>query len=294
MKFESLSNGIPAEPNLSSEGMQRRRRLLKASSESAEFLKRGVFYDVYQVDIPQSVGGVEKFVIKDFRAGDVVKPAENQVALFQHQYYEWNALKHELGEKFFPESYWVRSLTQPNAHAYYEEPGKTPNTMNEFLRVQVDRQLADRYGSDDAKKGTFKKLMGGIGKMIRDEHADKPFVGAILQHRVNGLPFSEALSKVDANDPATDVLKENVRELIRELRRVHSRNETAAFTWHGLESDNVVAEVDEKGRLTGGVKVLDANFTERPNEVFRQKVLQKLEKDVFDKLERALNLLGDE
>ncbi len=188
----------------------------------------------------------------------------------------------------------MRSLTQPNAHAYYEEPGKTPNTMNEFLRVQVDRQLADRYGSDDAKKGTFKKLMGGIGKMIRDEHADKPFVGAILQHRVNGLPFSEALSKVDANDPATDVLKENVRELIRELRRVHSRNETAAFTWHGLESDNVVAEVDEKGRLTGGVKVLDANFTERPNEVFRQKVLQKLEKDVFDKLERALNLLGDE
>jgi hypothetical protein len=136
--------------------------------------------------------------------------------------------------------------------------------MNEFLRVQVDRQLADRYGSDDAKKGTFKKLMGGIGKMIRDEHADKPFIGAILQRRVNGLPFSEALSKVDANDPATDVLKENVRELIRELRRVHSRNQTAAFTWHGLESDNVVAEVDEKGRLTGGVKVLDANYHRAP------------------------------
>jgi hypothetical protein len=52
----------------------------------------------------------------------------------------------------------------------------------------------------------------------------------------------------------------------------------------------VTAEVDADGKLTGKVYILDANFIERPNTIFRDKVVDKLEKDVFAKLEIALGI----
>ncbi|MFZ2804135.1 MAG: hypothetical protein WA001_02850 [Patescibacteria group bacterium] len=255
-------------------------------------MKRGVFFDVYGLDLPDGEGGSEPFVVKDFRSGDVMKKPTEQVALFQHQYYEWNLMRKEVGQKFFPESYWIRSpeFSDDEAHGFYAEPGKSANTMGQFISTQLDRQLGDRYSSDDKKKGGFKNLMSAIGKRLRDEHAEKPFIGAILQERVNGVTLAEALKKYDPSDPASARLRQSIQELIRGLRRFHGDNPAAAFTWHGLESDNVVAETDTDGNLTGNVYILDANFTERPNETFRKKVLQKLESQVFDKLETAFGL----
>lgn len=79
--------------------------------------------------------------------------------------------------------------------------------------------------------------------------------------------------------------------MIDGLRTYHDENEAGAFSFrHGLESDNVVAETDDEGNLTGEISIIDANFIERPNKLLRDKVLKKLEKEVFQKLEEALEL----
>ena len=81
---------------------------------------------------------------------------------------------------------------EDEAHGFYSIPGKTANIMGEFLKVQLDRQLANRHSSDDKK--------------------------------------------------------------------------------------------------TGNIYVVDANFTERPNKIFKDRVVKKLEKTVLEKLELTLGL----
>lgn len=267
-------------------------RLRYLHEVKGEFLTRGVFFDVYTISLPDDAGEPEPFVFKDFRSGDVTMSPEKQVSLFQHQYYEWYSLRKSMGEKFFPESHWIRSseFSDDEAHGFYSVPGKTANTMEMFVKVQLDRQLADRYSSDDKKKSAMKQVMGKIGEAVAPQHVEKPFTGAIVQKRVQGLPFAEALKRLDKSDSQYPELRENVKELIQGLRIYHDENPYGAFTWHGLGSDNVMAEVDDDGRLTGKVYIIDANFTERPYKVFKEKVVAKLERDVFEKLESAFDL----
>lgn len=118
----------------------------------------------------------------------------------------------------------------------------------------------------------------------------KPFIGATVQRRVHGVSFVEALHRLDKSDPHYQELRRNTSKLITGLRNWHEENSYGAFTWHGLESDNVTVEVDDEGKLTGRVFVVDANFTERPNKTFKEVVVKKLERDVFEKLEQALEL----
>ncbi|MBI2099288.1 hypothetical protein HYT45_02635 [Candidatus Uhrbacteria bacterium] len=257
-----------------------------------KFLGRGVFFDVYEIDLPDEEGKPEKFVFKDFRSGDVTMSSKEQIALFQHQYYEWASLKVDVGEKFFPKSYWIRStgFSEEEAHGFFSKPGKTANNMEEFIKVQLDRQMANRYSSDDKKKGSLKKIMVQIGEKIAPDHEKKEFIGAIVQEKVDGVSLAEALKRLDKSSPIYEKIKQAVNELIAGIKRYHEESPVGAFTWHGLESDNVMAEVDENGELTGNIFIIDANFIERPNKLFRDKVLKKLEKDVFQKLEDALEL----
>lgn len=258
-----------------------------------EYLTRGVFFDVYDIELPDEDGNAEPFVFKDFRSGDAVSSPEEQVALFQHQYYEQVYLKSRIGDQFFPESHWIRSteFSEDEAHGFFSVPGKTANTMQEFIKTQLDRQLADRYSSDDKlKKGAVKDLMSKLGESVAPEHEDKPFIGAIVQKKISGVSFKEALGSIDKGSPAYESLRENTRLLIRGLRDYHAEDNITAFTWHGLKSDNVMVETDESGNLTGEVFVTDANFTERPNKAFKDSVVKKLEKNVFAKLEKELDI----
>ncbi len=285
---------LPISPNFTSavEGKDTPEQLHNLSEVQGEFLSRGVFFDVYSMELPDESGEPQPFVFKDFRVGDAtMKPAE-QVALFQHQYYEAEQLKTIVGEQFFPEDFWIRSgeFSDDEAHAFYAEPGKTANTMRKFMEVQMDRQLTDRYSSDDKKKGAVKKVMSQVGERIIDKHDKQPFIGAVVQERINGGSFEDILKSIDKSDPNYEKLRENVRGLIQGLRRYHDDNEYAAFTWHGLGSDNVMVEVDEADKITGRVMIIDANFTERPNTAFRDSVLKKIEQNVFDPLEKHFSL----
>jgi len=134
-------------------------QLRQLHETKGEFLSRGVFFDVYAMELPDESGVPQPFVFKDFRAGDATMKPVEQVALFQHQYYEAEQLKQITGEKLFPQAYWIRSseFSDDEAHAFYAEPGKTANTMRKFMEVQMDRQLTDRYSSDDKKKGAVKR-----------------------------------------------------------------------------------------------------------------------------------------
>jgi len=267
-------------------------RLRQLHEVEGKFLSRGVFFDVYAIDLPDEDGKPEPLVFKDFRGGDVVMSPEEQVSLFQHQYYEWIQLQEMVGEEFFPKSDWIRStsFTEDQAHGFYETPGKTANTMLEFIKVQLDRQLADRYSSDDKRKGAVKQFMSSLGSQISPKHETTPFIGAIIQERVNGISFAEALKHVKKTDPTYERLREATRKLISKLREYHAESDYTAFTWHGLGSDNVMVEVDENGKITGRVVIVDANFTERPNKTFKDGVVKKIEENVFKKLEHALEL----
>ncbi len=267
-------------------------RLHQLHEVEGKFLGRGVFFDVYEIDLPDEEGRSEKFVFKDFRSGDVTMSSKEQVALFQHQYYEWASLKADVGERFFPKSYWIRSkeFSEEEAHGFFSKPGKTANTMEEFIKVQLDRQMANRYSSDDKKKGSLKKIMGQIGEKVAPGHEKKEFIGAIVQEKINGVSLSEALKRLDKSSPAYEKIRQTVSELIAGLKRYHEESTVSAFTWHGLGSDNVMAETNENGELTGNIFIIDANFTERPNKLFRDRVLKRIEKDVFQKLEEALEL----
>lgn len=176
-----------------------------------KFLGRGVFFDVYEMDLPDEEGEPEKFVFKDFRSGDVTMKPEEQIALFQHQYYEWAYLHKYLPEEFFPKSYWIRSaeFTEEEAHGFYSKPGKTANTMAEFFTVQLDRQLADRYSSEDRvlNRGKIKDAMSKLGNKLAPKHEEKRFIGAIVQERINGITFAEALKKIDKSSPAYENLR---------------------------------------------------------------------------------------
>lgn len=270
-------------------------RLRQLHEIEGKFLSQGVFFDVYDIDLPNERGEPEKFVFKDFRGGDITMSPEEQVALFQHQYYEWIVLKQTVGEKFFPKSYWIRSseFSEEEAHKFFIKPGVTPTSPKEFMKlhvqVQLNRHLANRYSSDDIRIGAINKIMAELGKPLA-EHAEKPFIGAIVQEKVNGVSLADALKRLDKSNPVYETFRKNVQELIRGLRRFHDENLVGAFTWHRLGSENVLAEVDENGELTGNISIIDANFTERPNKLYKEKVVKKMNKDVFQKLEEVLEL----
>lgn len=267
-------------------------RLRGLPEQEGEFISRGVFFDVYETELPDEDGNPEPFVFKDFRSGDVIMDDKEQLSLFQHQYYEWNYLKEKLGDRFFPESFWIRSskFSDDEAHGFYSEPGKTANTMREFMAVQLDRQLANRYNEDDKRRTAIKRVLKKVGEEVIPEDAKRPFIGAIVQRKVSGVPLSEALRLSQQDDQARDKLRTEVQALLSGLREYHDESDHAAFTWHSLDSENVLAETDDEGRLTGRVYVVDANFIERPNKPFKDAVVKKLEKNVFLALEEELGL----
>lgn len=133
------------------------------------------------------------------------------------------------------------------------------------------------------------KLTKKIGKIAGAEYAETPFIGAVVQEKISGVSFKDALQKVDKKSEIYQRLQENIRNLIRGLRAYHEQSDYAAFTWHGLGSDNVMCEVDESDKLTGRVTIVDANFTERPNKLYKDKVVKKMEKAILQKLEDYLD-----
>lgn len=267
-------------------------RLRHLHEAKQEFLTRGVFFDVFALTLPTTEENRPALVLKNFRCGDITMKPEEQVALFQHQYYEWEQLRHLLGEEFFPASDWIRSskFSEDEAHGFFAHPGETANTFGLFVKIQTDRQLADRYSSDDQHKSTGKQIMSVLGAKLRQESSEQAFIGAVVQERVQGITFQEALSRMQPTDPHYPELRQATQTLIAQLRAYHEANPYTAFTWHGLASDNVMVEVDDEGHVTGRIQIVDANFTERPNRLFKTAVVNKLEKQVFLPLEKAFSL----
>ncbi len=252
-----------------------------------QFLSSGVFFDVYDADIKNDEG--RDFVIKDFRSGDKLMSREEQASLFQHQYYEYEQLKSVIGDNFFPESYWLRSqdFSEDEAHKFYQKPGMGANTFREYIKVQMDRYLRGRQSQDDTHQFSKK-----IGNLVGAKHGNEeaPFIGGVVQEKIHGVSFEEAMKKIDKGSEVYAKMQENVRNLIRGLEEYHAQSDYAAFTWHRLGSENVMCETDKDGNLTGKVVVVDANFTERPNKTYKKSVEKKMIKNIFEPLEDFFEL----
>lgn len=258
-----------------------------------EFLSHGVFFDVYDTDLKGP--GKKEMVIKDFRGGDIMMSPKDQAALFQHQYYEWMQLRSVVGENFFPESFWIRSpeFSEDEAHKYYKKPGKSPLSFPESIKLliqtQLSRHLRKRFSADDYDH-FINDVTAKVSEITGLENYQGEFVGAIVQEKIHGVSFKKALEALDKDGPAYEKLRENTRNLIRNLRVYHEQSDYAAFTWHRLSSENVMCETDENNKPTGRVVIVDANFTERPKKIYKDKVVKTIEKDIFQKLEDELEL----
>lgn len=260
--------------------------------KTAEYLNKGMFFDVYTVDVP-IVGEKQskRYVVKDFRIGDAVMSPEEQISLFQDQYYEWNSLRGDVGAGFFPETYWLRSsaFSSDQAHGLYKEPGKSGNTTWEFVKLRVDRQLANRYGSE-VTIGTAKKVMREIGaKLIPPERSH---VGIVVQEYIHGESFGEIIQRLrpeDKQTPAFRLLQQAVSGLLVALQRAQEQDPLHVFSWDSLLSHNIMVETDAENRVTGRVFILDANGLRRPTETHRKVVIRR-NQNIIHAIRQALDI----
>jgi len=84
-----------------------------------------------------------------------------------------------------------------------------------------------------------------------------------------------------------DVLRTNVQSFVESLTAF---NQEYAFLWHRLDSDNVLLETDDQGELTGGIKIIDRNFTEKSFECVRRLSVAKADKEIIGPIREYFNI----
>jgi hypothetical protein len=258
---------------------------------SPELKGRGVFYDAH--DILKEKGELADFVVKDFHL-DILFSEKGAVELFSKQEEE-----HETMKKYFPPDMIAESVyLVPNRLEPLFEKAKL-NTDNiypyhKFWQIQANRRLAGRYGLDERHKNQedkkFNQMLARLGKEI-ENLKEKKFTGAIIQERINGTTFADILSNPNLkNHPNYPLLQHSVQALVQGLREFHQNEPRAAYTWHSLESDNVMVETDKNNEITGRVVIIDTNFSQRPDKVYQKSVIKKPEEKILQPLEEKFEL----
>lgn len=169
---------------------------------------------------------------------------------------------------------------------------------HKFWLIQANRRLAGRYGLDERHKNQenkpFNKIISQLGKEI-EKFKDKKFTGAVIQERIHGTTFSRVLSSPELKShPNYPLLQHSVQTLVHGLREFHAQEPRAAYTWHSLESDNIMAEIDDNNEITGRVVIIDTNFSQRPDTIYQKSVLKKLEEKILQPLEEKFELATHE
>jgi len=252
---------------------------------------RGVFFDTHE--ILKEKGELSDFVFKEFHL-DLLFSQKGAVEMFSKQEEEYNTMK-----EYFPEDMIAESIyLVPNKMKPIFEKAKldTKNIYpyHKFWQIQANRRLAGRYGLDERHKNQEDKKLNQalafIGRKI-EKVKDKKFTGAVLQEGIHGTAFAHVLNSPDLkNHPNYEKLRDSVDTLINGLRKFHQDEPRAAYTWHSLESDNVMVETDENDEITGRIVIVDTNFSQRPDTVYQKSVIKKLEEKILKPLEEKFDL----
>jgi len=258
---------------------------------SPELKGRGVFYDAHEV--LKEKGELADVVVKDFHL-DILFSEAGAVEIFSRQEEEHVTMK-----KYFPPDMIAESVyLVPNRLEPIFEKAKLDTSniypYHKFWQIQTNRRLAGRYGLDERHKNQedkkFNQVLARLGKEI-EKLKEKKFTGAVIQERVHGATFNDILNNPDLkNHPNYPLLQHSVRTLIHGLREFHENEPRAAYTWHSLESDNIMAETDENNEITGRVVIIDTNFSQRPDTIYQKSVINKLEENILRPLEEKLEL----
>lgn len=256
---------------------------------------RGVFFDTHEV--LKEKGELSDMVFKEFHL-DLLFSEEGAVELFSKQEEEYNSLK-----KYFPKDMVAESVyLVPNRLEPIFEKAKldTKNIYpyHKFWQIQANRRLAGRYGLDERHKDQeskkFNQVLAQIGKQI-EKIKDKKFTGAVIQERIHGTTFAKILEDPNLkNHPNYPLLQHSLQTLIYGLREFHDKEPRAAYTWHSLESDNVMVETDENDAITGRIVIIDTNYSQRPDTIYQKKVIKTLEEKILKPLEDTFELTQHE
>jgi len=258
---------------------------------SPELKGRGVFYDTHET--LRESGELADFVFKEFHL-DLLFSRESAVDLFSKQEEE-----HEVCKKYFPEEMVPRTvfIVPQEFEPQYERAKVDTSRIYPYYRfgqIQLNRRLAGRYGLDERFEDREKKLLNrafrAIGKQL-EKLKEKKFTAALVQERVNGISFGELFKRPDWQEEKNyPLLRENVKKLLDGLNSMHEKEPNMAYTWHSLESDNVTVEMDKDGHITGRVVIIDTNFIQRPDRVYKKVVVKKLEEQILKPLEESFGI----
>lgn len=258
---------------------------------SPELKGRGVFYDTHET-LKES-GELADFVFKEFHL-DLLFSRESAVDLFSKQEEE-----HELCKKYFSEEMVPRTvfIVPQELEPQYERAKLDTSRIypyHKFWQIQLNRRLAGRYGLDerfkDREGNLLNRAFGLIGKQL-EKLKDKKFTAALVQERINGISFGELFRKSDWQEEKNyPLLRENVKKLLDGLNSMHEKEPNMAYTWHSLESDNVMVETDKDGHITGRVVIIDTNFIQRPDQIYKKAVVKKLRDQILKPLEEAFEI----
>lgn len=258
---------------------------------SPELKGRGVFYDAHEV--LKENGELSDYVYKEFHL-DLLFSQKGAVELFSKQEEEHEAMKPYFPEEMLPKTIYLVQKGMEPTFEMAKLDTKNIYPYRTFWKIQANRRLAGRYGLDERHKGREEKPINALllllGEQI-EKVKEKKFAGALIQERINGIPFGELMKSKDwKKSPNYEKLRENVRSLIEGLRKFHENEERVAYTWHSFDSDNVMVETDEKGEITGRVAIIDTNFTQRPDTLYQKSVIKKLEESILKPLEKMFEL----
>lgn len=253
---------------------------------------KGVFYDVHEV--LKGSGELADKVVKEFHL-DLLFSPESAIELFSKQEEEYELMREYFHEDQLPRTVFL--TTEEYAPQFERAKLDTDRIYpyHKFWQIQLNRRLQGRYNLDARQQANANRFINRailqVGKLMEKFSGERETVAVAVQERIHGVSFGQLLKREElSQDPNFETLRQNVARLISGMREMHRREPRAAFTWHSLESDNVIVETDEEGKITGRVAIVDTNFIQRPDEVYKKIVVNKLEKKILQVLEDKFNL----
>ena len=252
-----------------SENSAEAEKIMQEHGVRPETIGSGSFYDTHGIE-----GG--KAVAKNMKLNYCFSQERGVKMLAVHAK-EAGRIREAFGDEFTPAAVFVYPDTMKDVYeaeaARIENPDVKLYPLSTFTMIQVDRRLQQDFKPRDVaeKRSLVNIAFGGVGKMLKDsEFYRKECAGVMVEERIHGTTFSELMKAHPKGKeyPQREQLTNSARLFLQRLVKFDKEH---ALLWHQLGSDNVVAETDESGNLTGSIKIQDLNFTEKSYEFIRAK-----------------------
>lgn len=247
-----------------------------------EAIGQGAFYDTFEIE------GTDE-VLKVLKLNYLFSQEQAARILARHAH-EARRFKKYFGDEFIPPTVFI--YPEKMKEFFGQETRRIESDkvalydLLTFSKIQIDRRLQAGYARRDVveeRKG-IDKAFGILGQTLKGSSIFRnECAGVVVEKRIRGITFAELMAKGSRGGDLEnwDELRDNV---IKFLKNLLNFNKEYLLLWHRFDSDNVLLETDESGNLTGGIKIIDLNFTEKPLEIIRKKMVPKMNNTIINPL----------